>query len=258
MRQGVSRARCSIPGDLLNAGWFSVDVNLFGKDFTDQHLVRDALRLEVQDSGGLRGDYYGAYLGAIRPSLAWHTAGRRRRAHTLMAALSERELAPTAGRSESASPPPPGVRRSTPAGSRRRALAGERWGSVSGCGCAVCRPAVHSMWPSPSRAAPSTSPPNSRDPSFRSSAVEDPRNGACSSAVAPRATRELYWTALYPALLARRAASSARGLAVHRPHSMAIFLNAVEVPAVAAASTRASMSRTRRWSGICWMKASMR
>ncbi len=73
MRRGVFRARCSIPGDLLNAGWFSVDVNLFGKDFTDQFLVRDALRLEVQDSGRLRGDYYGAYFGAVRPSLAWHT-----------------------------------------------------------------------------------------------------------------------------------------------------------------------------------------
>jgi lipopolysaccharide transport system ATP-binding protein len=73
MPRGVYRARCAIPGDLLNAGWFSVDVNLFGKDFTDQQLVRDALRLEVQDSGRLRGDYYGAYYGAIRPALEWHT-----------------------------------------------------------------------------------------------------------------------------------------------------------------------------------------
>jgi lipopolysaccharide transport system ATP-binding protein len=74
MPRGRYRARCAIPGDLLNAGWFTLDLNLFGKDFTDQHLMRDVLRLEVQDSGRLRGDYFGAYLGAVRPSLAWSTA----------------------------------------------------------------------------------------------------------------------------------------------------------------------------------------
>jgi lipopolysaccharide transport system ATP-binding protein len=73
MPRGDYRARCLVPGDLLNAGWFSVDINLFGKDFTDQHLLRDVLRLEVQDSGRLRGDYYGAYLGAVRPALEWRT-----------------------------------------------------------------------------------------------------------------------------------------------------------------------------------------
>jgi lipopolysaccharide transport system ATP-binding protein len=73
MPRGQYRARCTVPGDLLNAGWFTLDLNLFGKDFTDQHLMRDVLRLEVQDSGGLRGDYFGAYLGAVRPSLAWTT-----------------------------------------------------------------------------------------------------------------------------------------------------------------------------------------
>jgi lipopolysaccharide transport system ATP-binding protein len=73
MPRGTYRARCQVPGDLLNAGWFSVDVNLFGKDFTDQQLGRDVLRLEVQDSGLLRGDYFGAYHGAVRPALVWRT-----------------------------------------------------------------------------------------------------------------------------------------------------------------------------------------
>ncbi len=57
--------------------------------------------------------------------------------------------------------------------------------------------------------------------------------------IAPWTARQLFWTALYPALLARRAASSAKDLVAHRPHAMAIFLNAVEVPAVAAALRRA-------------------
>jgi lipopolysaccharide transport system ATP-binding protein len=73
MALGAYRARCLVPADLLNAGWFTVDVNLFGKDFTDQRLLRDVLRLEIQDSGRLRGDYYGAYLGAVRPALEWRT-----------------------------------------------------------------------------------------------------------------------------------------------------------------------------------------
>jgi lipopolysaccharide transport system ATP-binding protein len=73
MPAGSYRAICAVPGDLLNAGCFSVDVNLFGKDFTDQRLLRDVLRLDVQDSGRLRGDYYGAYVGAVRPALHWRT-----------------------------------------------------------------------------------------------------------------------------------------------------------------------------------------
>jgi lipopolysaccharide transport system ATP-binding protein len=73
MPKGRYRTRCAVPGDLLNAGWFTVDVNVFGKDFTDQRLLRDVLRLELQDSGNLRGDYYGAYLGVVRPALAWRT-----------------------------------------------------------------------------------------------------------------------------------------------------------------------------------------
>ncbi len=73
MPAGSYRASCAVPSDLLNAGWFTVDVNLFGKDFTDQRLLRDVLRLEIQDSGRLRGDYYGAYLGAVRPALVWRT-----------------------------------------------------------------------------------------------------------------------------------------------------------------------------------------
>jgi len=73
MPSGTYRARCQVPGDLLNAGWFSIDINLFGKDFTDQQLGCDLLRLEVQDSGMLRGDYFGAYYGAVRPALTWQT-----------------------------------------------------------------------------------------------------------------------------------------------------------------------------------------
>ncbi|HWZ61139.1 MAG TPA: ABC transporter ATP-binding protein [Gemmatimonadaceae bacterium] len=71
MPRGRYAARCAVPGNLLNAGWYTVDVNLFGKDFTDQHLLREVLRLDIQDSGELRGDYFGAYHGAVRPALAW-------------------------------------------------------------------------------------------------------------------------------------------------------------------------------------------
>lgn len=73
MPRGEYRARCAVPADLLNAGWFTIDVNLFGKDFTDQRLLREALQLDLQDSGRLRGDYYGVYSGAVRPGLTWTT-----------------------------------------------------------------------------------------------------------------------------------------------------------------------------------------
>jgi lipopolysaccharide transport system ATP-binding protein len=73
MPQGTFRTSCEIPANLLNEGWYVVTLNLFGAGFSDQHLVREVLRLEIQDSGELRGDYFGPMYGIVRPDLAWRT-----------------------------------------------------------------------------------------------------------------------------------------------------------------------------------------
>jgi lipopolysaccharide transport system ATP-binding protein len=70
---GTYRTSCSVPGGLLNNGTFAIWVNLFGPNFSDNHLVRDVLRLEVGDGATLRHDYFGPFLGSVRPDLAWAT-----------------------------------------------------------------------------------------------------------------------------------------------------------------------------------------
>lgn len=76
MPKGAYRSRVVIPANLLNAAGYVVNVILYEQNFQDQVLVRDALRIELQDSGEVRGDYYGVMLGVVRPLLSWHTQAR--------------------------------------------------------------------------------------------------------------------------------------------------------------------------------------
>jgi lipopolysaccharide transport system ATP-binding protein len=70
---GRYRTSCHIPGNLLNAEWYVIGVQLFGIGFSDLHLAPEVLRLEVQDASETRGDYFGQYPGVVRPMLEWCT-----------------------------------------------------------------------------------------------------------------------------------------------------------------------------------------
>ena len=81
MPVGRYRTSCHVPGNLLNAQGYSVELNVYGGPWEDWCIVKDALRFDLQDSAALRGDYFREYLGAVRPALAWTTepiAGARR------------------------------------------------------------------------------------------------------------------------------------------------------------------------------------
>ncbi len=73
MPRGSYRTSCTVPAGLLNNGTFAIWVNLFGPNFSDNHLVRDVLRLDVGDGAALRHDYFGPFLGSVRPGLVWAT-----------------------------------------------------------------------------------------------------------------------------------------------------------------------------------------
>jgi hypothetical protein len=74
MPAGEYQSACRIPANFFNHGWFSIAVNLFGKGFGDAVMVRDVLRIEVQDSPAVRRDYFGPFGGVVRPLLAWRTS----------------------------------------------------------------------------------------------------------------------------------------------------------------------------------------
>lgn len=74
MPRGTYRTSCAVPAGLLNNGVFTVWLNLFGPHFGGNELLRDVLRLEVGDGATLRHDYFGPFLGVVRPDCAWTTA----------------------------------------------------------------------------------------------------------------------------------------------------------------------------------------
>ena len=76
MAAGTYRTTCRIPPNLLNAGWFTIGLNMFGSNFSDNRFTHEILRFEVQDSQEIRGDYFGPYWGAVRPALEWTTEPR--------------------------------------------------------------------------------------------------------------------------------------------------------------------------------------
>jgi lipopolysaccharide transport system ATP-binding protein len=77
MPPGDYRTTCRIPANLLNDGWFTIKVNLFGAGLSDPVSVPNALAFEVQDGSALRGDFCGRWGGSLRPALEWRTAPAR-------------------------------------------------------------------------------------------------------------------------------------------------------------------------------------
>jgi lipopolysaccharide transport system ATP-binding protein len=73
MRLGTYRTSCFVPGNLLNAQGYTVDVTLYGSQFSEWQVMKDVLRFEVQDSSELRVDYFREYIGAVRPDIPWRT-----------------------------------------------------------------------------------------------------------------------------------------------------------------------------------------
>ncbi len=72
--RGLFRTICEIPAGLLNDDTYSVTVFVNGRGAED-HIVelRDALVFTVRDSGAMRGEYMGKWLGVVRPRLRWET-----------------------------------------------------------------------------------------------------------------------------------------------------------------------------------------
>lgn len=71
---GMFRTWCSIPGFLLNDDIHSISLYINEMTATDNIiLVRDILTFTVQDTGAMRKEYTGKWIGAVRPRLHWQT-----------------------------------------------------------------------------------------------------------------------------------------------------------------------------------------
>jgi hypothetical protein len=70
---GLFSTSCVIPGGLLNDGPHGISVYV-NASLSDNILVaRDVLSFEVRDTGEMRQEYSGPWIGAVRPRLGWET-----------------------------------------------------------------------------------------------------------------------------------------------------------------------------------------
>lgn len=73
--RGLFRTSCTIPGFLLNEGLHCVTVYINERTAYDNIvLIRDVLSFNVRDTGEMRKEYTGPWLGAVRPRLYWQTS----------------------------------------------------------------------------------------------------------------------------------------------------------------------------------------
>jgi lipopolysaccharide transport system ATP-binding protein len=73
----LSRGRyiisCTLPGNLLGPGNFSITIIGSSAQWSDYFRIDNVLSFSMIDDGVLSKDYHGTYLGAMRPKLEWNT-----------------------------------------------------------------------------------------------------------------------------------------------------------------------------------------
>lgn len=70
---GRYRSVCRIPGNFLNEGRYSITA-IVGRGLAETQVLReDVLSFHVHDTGEMRGQYFGHWLGVVRPKLPWST-----------------------------------------------------------------------------------------------------------------------------------------------------------------------------------------
>lgn len=70
---GLFQSVCRIPGNFLNEGLYSVTA-IAGIGISETQVFEDnAVSFQVHDTGEMRREYFGGWIGVVRPRLAWHT-----------------------------------------------------------------------------------------------------------------------------------------------------------------------------------------
>ncbi|HET6495816.1 MAG TPA: ABC transporter ATP-binding protein [Thermoleophilia bacterium] len=70
---GLYRAVCTVPGNFLNDGMYRVSAWVLKDGSRPQVRADEVVSFTVHDTGAMRQEYTGPWIGAIRPRLAWET-----------------------------------------------------------------------------------------------------------------------------------------------------------------------------------------
>jgi lipopolysaccharide transport system ATP-binding protein len=70
---GLYRAVCVVPGNFLNDGMYRVSAWVLKDSSRTQVRAEEVVSFTVHDTGAMRREYTGPWIGAIRPRLTWET-----------------------------------------------------------------------------------------------------------------------------------------------------------------------------------------
>jgi lipopolysaccharide transport system ATP-binding protein len=72
--EGIYRTSCTIPRNFMNDGNYSINTVIVTDESNFIELYKTGvLTFTVRETGEMRGEYMGTWLGAVRPKLAWRT-----------------------------------------------------------------------------------------------------------------------------------------------------------------------------------------
>lgn len=75
-QKGLFRSVCRIPGNFLNEGFYFVDIYVVGHHsgaMVPHVVAKRIISFDVIETGAMRGEQIGKWVGVVRPRLAWNT-----------------------------------------------------------------------------------------------------------------------------------------------------------------------------------------
>ena len=70
---GLYRTVCKLPGNFLNEGMYSINAFVLSDVVNIEVRVEEVISFTVHDTGEMRKEYSGGWIGVVRPKLAWQT-----------------------------------------------------------------------------------------------------------------------------------------------------------------------------------------
>jgi lipopolysaccharide transport system ATP-binding protein len=71
--KGQFRSTCTLPGNFLNDGTFLVNVVILRSVRETEVFLPEVLQFTAEDTGGMRKEFKGHWVGTVRPLLPWKT-----------------------------------------------------------------------------------------------------------------------------------------------------------------------------------------
>ena len=74
LKKGRYKSVCKIPANFLNDNNYLINAYLVTQDVADMGIAEEVLSFIVEETGEMRNEFTGDWIGLIRPKLEWVTA----------------------------------------------------------------------------------------------------------------------------------------------------------------------------------------